>query len=431
MSLLQDILEYWVGRDDPFLISPVGELHVQDLSLRDLGHLDDIGRGDVVALIGDLNAISIANFLSLVDRGTVVVPLVRETVSSHEYYFDSALVDWIVHDRQAVKRTHRDENSLLSGLRRQGNPGLVLFTTGTTGRPKAILHDMSHFLRRYRTPRPALRTLGFLQFDHIGGINTLLHTIFNLGTIVSPRSRAISDVLEAIASHEVQVLPTTPTFLRLMLLSDCIPTLIPKSLEVITYGTERMDSSTLQIIADLLPDIDLRQTYGMSELGILRVKSKSRDSLFMKVGGEGVETRVVDDVLEIRSDSRMVGYLNADDPFSADGWYRTGDVVETSGEYLKMIGRVGDVINVGGLKFMASDVERVIMEIPSVEFVKVTAKENPITGQHVEADIQLQSSSELDESSLRDLLRLQLPKHMMPRRLVIKSLDFSHRHKRL
>ena len=62
-----------------------------------------------------------------------------------------------------------------------------------------------------------------------------------------------------------------------------------------------MDQPTLDELCKLLPQVDFRQTFGMSELGILRVKSEARDSLFMKIGGEGVETRVVNNVLQIRS----------------------------------------------------------------------------------------------------------------------------------
>ena len=98
-------------------------------------------------------------------------------------------------------------------------------------------------------------------------------------------------ILELCAKHEIEVLPTTPTFLRMMLMSGLIPEKMPESLKIITYGTERMDQPTLDALCKILPNIDFRQTFGMSELGIVRVKSKSRDSLFMKIGGEGVKTR--------------------------------------------------------------------------------------------------------------------------------------------
>jgi long-chain acyl-CoA synthetase len=122
----------------------------------------------------------------------------------------------------------------------------------------------------------------------------------------------------------------------------------------------------------------------MSELGIVRVKSEARDSLFMKIGGEGVETRVIDNVLEIRSKTRMVGYLNADSPFDSDGWYNSKDIVEERNGYYKITGRTSEVINVGGLKFMPSEVERVALQFAGVELVKAEGKPNPITGQHVE-----------------------------------------------
>ena len=273
-------------------------------------------------------------------------------------------------------------------MRDSAHAGLVLFSTGTTGRPKAILHDLTLFLKRFETPRPALRTLNFLLFDHIGGINILFHTLFNRGVAVAPEARTVASILDACGKYDVEVLPTTPTFLRMMLMSGAIPDRVPRCLKVITYGTERMDQPTLDELCKLLPEVDFRQTFGMSELGIVRVKSKARDSLFMKIGGEGVETRVLDNVLQIRSQSRMLGYLNAPSPFDAEGWYDTKDVVEADDGYYKVVGRVSDVINAGGLKFMASEVERVALQYPNVGLVKAYPKQNPITGEHVEMLVQ-------------------------------------------
>ena len=168
----------------------------------------------------------------------------------------------------------------------------------------------------------------------------------------------------------------------------------------------------------------------MSELGIVRVKSEARDSLFMKVGGEGVETRVVDSVLQIRSSSRMLGYLNAPSPFDAEGWYDTKDVVEVRGDYYKVTGRISDVINVGGLKFMASEVERVALQFPNVSLVKATPKSNPITGQHVELLVQPTSEDGIDRVALLDFLKDRLQPHMVPKRVRIESVAVGHRFKK-
>ncbi len=216
----------------------------------------------------------------------------------------------------------------------------------------------------------------------------------------------------------------------MMLMSGMIPDAVPPSLKIITYGTERMDQPTLDQLCELLPDIDFRQTFGMSELGIVRVKSQSRSSLFMKVGGEGVEIRVVDDELHIRSSTRMLGYLNAPSPFDPDGWYNTHDLVEVKGEYIKVVGRRSEVINVGGLKFMASEVEKVALEFPDVVLAKAVGRENPLTGQHVEITVQGQHGCELDKAELRKYFAEQLPRHMRPQRITVGGIEIGHRFKR-
>ena len=114
----------------------------------------------------------------------------------------------------------------------------------------------------------------------------------------------------------------------------------------------------------------------MTELGVVRVKNKARNSFFMKIGGEGVKTRVVNNILEIRSNTRMVGYLNEASPFDKEGWYNSNDIVEERDGFYKITGRANEVINVGGLKFLASEVERVALQFEGIEFVRAQGKSN-------------------------------------------------------
>ena len=386
--------------------------------------------GDVVALIGDFEPQSILTLLQLIDKRIILVPLTKDTVPQHEYFFESALVDVVI-DGFSVKRiVHKKKHKFLKQLRSKKHAGLVLFSTGTTGRPKAILHDLTLFMKRFETPRPTLKTINFLLFDHVGGINTLLHTFFNKGTVVAPKSRSVEDILATCVEHQIEVLPTTPTFLRMMLMSGLIPGSVPETLQIITYGTERMDQPTLDALCELLPKVDFRQTFGMSELGIVRVKSEARESLYMRIGGEGIKTRVVDNVLEIRSQTRMLGYLNADNPFDKDGWYNTKDIVEEREGYFKIIGRISEVINVGGLKFMASEVERAALQFKGVEHAKAEGKSNPITGQHVELTVQPALDNNIDKASLKAFLSSKLSNHMIPKRIKISMVSIGHRFKR-
>ena len=430
MKILEKLDKIWSGIDYPFLIHKGDELRFSEIASQSPVDLSEVRKGDVVAIIGDFNPSSILILLRLIDIGVIVVPLTVETRHEHKYFFESALVDVIIEGTEVKRRSHSQKHEFIEKLRELGHAGLVLFSTGTTGRPKAILHDLTLFLKRFETPRPTLRTINFLLFDHIGGINTLLHTLFNKGIVVAPESRTVDSILETCRKFKVEVLPTTPTFLRMMLMSGAVPSKVPDCLKVITYGTERMDQPTLDELCKLLPSVDFRQTFGMSELGIVRVKSEARDSLFMKVGGEGVETRVVDSVLQIRSSSRMLGYLNAPSPFDAEGWYDTKDVVEVKDGYYKVTGRISDLINVGGLKFMASEVERVALTFPNVSLVKASPKQNPITGQHVELLVQPINEHGVDKDSLLIFLKERLQPHMVPKRIRVENVAVGHRFKR-
>ncbi|MDB3873558.1 fatty acid--CoA ligase family protein [Pelagibacteraceae bacterium] len=430
MSILDKLSYRWNGIDRPFLIYSNRSLRYSEVINQKQFDLSEVKSGDVVALIGGFDPQSIFSLLKLIDKGAIIVPLTNDTKVQHDYFFNAAFVDVVIKGDEVKRISHSNKHKLIDTLRSKKHAGLVLFSSGTTGRPKAILHDMSVFMKRFETSRPTLKTLNFLLFDHIGGLNTLLHTLFNKGTVVVPNSRSVRDILAICNKYEIELLPTTPTFLRMILMSGLIPDNVSKSLRIITYGTELMDQPTLDALCELLPNIDFRQTYGMSELGIVRVKSEARNSLFMKVGGEGIETRVVHNVLEIRSKTRMLGYLNAKNPFDEEGWYNTKDIVEERDGYYKITGRTSEVINVGGLKFMASEVERIALQYKHVEHVKVEAKPNPITGQHVEITVQFSSISKVDKVGLKIFMAKKLPKHMIPKRIRAASVGVGYRFKK-
>ncbi len=340
-----------------------------------------------------------------------------------------SFAQWVIKGGAIEARPDRTEsNPLIRKIRFLRHPGIIFFSSGTTGRPKAILHDFQNFLARYATPRPALRTLNFLLFDHAGGINTLLHTLFNRGVTIVPSERSPEAIASDMVRHSVELLPATPTFLRMMLLAGVFEEDSYPDLRVITYGTERMDQGTLDTLCAKLPRVDFRQTYGLSELGVFQVKSRARDSLWMKVGGEGLETKIENGVLHIRSENRMLGYLNAPSPF-VDGWYDTGDLVEEHDGFIKVVGRAKEVINVGGLKILPGEVERIALLYPGVLRAKAHGVSNPITGQHIELTAEPKAGASLDRKTLMAHFRSHLQKQLCPHRITIGPVEVSHRFK--
>ena len=428
MRILAELGTRNEGNRQPFLIGPGGSLAFDDI--RGSADTGDIKAGDVVALIGDFDGPTIATMLELLDRGVILMPLTEGTRADHEYFFESGRAEWVIRD-DVVQRLapRREDHPLVEEVRHRGHPGIIFFSSGTTGRPKAILHDFNNFLERYSIQRPPLRALNFLLFDHAGGINTMLHTLFNRGVVIVPAERTPEILAADMVRHRVELLPATPTFLRMMLLSGVFDNVSFPDLRVITYGTERMDQGTLDRLCDKLPNVDFRQTYGLSELGVFQVRSRARDSLWMQIGGKGIETKVVDGVLHIRSENRMVGYLNAPSPF-VDGWYDTGDIVERDGDYIMVAGRAREILNVGGLKILPGEVERVALLHPDVLRAKVIGVPNPITGQHIEVTVEPREGASLDRRTMMTHFRSHLQKQLSPHKVTIGTVEVSHRFKK-
>ncbi len=360
-------------------------------------------RGSVVAIEADFSPSSTALLLALVQHGCVVVPLTESVRQQREEFLEIAQVEHSFQldsdDEPALETFGRvaDHEHYLE-LRDRGHAGLVLFSSGSTGKSKAAVHDFHPLLEKFHVERQRMVTISFLLYDHIGGVNTLLYTLSNRGTLVTVPERTPDAVMAAVEKNGVQLLPTSPTFLNLLLLSEAHQRHDLSSLELVTYGTEPMPETTLQRFHAQFPHIRLQQTYGLSEVGILRSKSKSSDSLWLKIGGEGFETRVVDGLLEIKARSAMLGYLNAPSPFTEDGWFQTGDSVEVDGEFYRILGRKSEMINVGGQKVYPTEVEGVIRLMDNVADVTVYGESNPIVGQIVCADVRVE-----DPESRREL----------------------------
>jgi acyl-CoA synthetase (AMP-forming)/AMP-acid ligase II len=196
-------------------------------------------------------------------------------------------------------------------------------------------------------------------------------------------------------------LPATPSFLTLLMASGLYAEFDLSSLKRITYGTEVMPQSTLDRVRAAFPAVNLQQTYGLSEVGVLRSQSRDDGSLWVRIGGEGFQTRIVDNVLWIKSDYAMVGYLNAPSEFDADGWFNTQDQVEVDGEYFRILGRVTDMINVGGQKVYPAEVESVILDLDNVQDVAVFGEKHSLLGQIVVAKIVLEQPEPVDSVKKR------------------------------
>jgi acyl-CoA synthetase (AMP-forming)/AMP-acid ligase II len=377
--------------------------------------------GDILAICGDYSPRLCALLLAAALNRNIIVPLSSAAASRRNRLMELAEVQFAVQfdsdDAWSVTRFDRiPSHPLFKQILERDAPGLVLFSSGSTGESKGSVLDFDRLLTKFEAPRPAYRTLVFLLLDHIGGINTLLHGLCNGGTIVTARERSPEAVCAAIEAHRIQLLPTTPTFLRLLLIADVIDRHDLSSLEIITYGTEPMPPSTLAAVRKALPWVRLKQTYGLSELGILPTRSRDSGSVWLKLGSAGYEHKILDGVLWIRSPNAMLGYLNAPSPFDAEGWFNTQDLVETDGEHIRILGRKSELINVGGEKVHPTEIENVLLQLDNIKDVIVRGQPNSVTGQVVAAKITVVVPEALDElrRRVRQFCRDRLERHKVP-----------------
>ena len=389
----------------------------------------EIQPGQAVSLEGEYGAEAISAFLALLENDNIIVPLTEAASAQHETFREIAGIEKrIVLDEPDAPiidlGTEPADNELYRALRERGAAGLVLFTSGSTGASKAVVHDLDVLLEKYQKQRQKLRTIVFLQLDHIGGVNTLFYTLANGGAVIAPGSRSAGDVCVAVEKYQAQLLPTSPTFLNLLLLSGEHEKHDLSSLTLITYGTEPMPESTLKRTHAAFPSAKLQQTYGSTELGILGSRSRSNSSLWVSVGGKGYETKIVDGTLRVRARTAMLGYLNAPSPFDEEGFVDTGDRVEVDGEWIRILGRESEIINVGGSKVHPAEVESVLLDLDEIEDASVSGKPHPILGQIVAARLQLKKP--MSPREVKQLIRRRcqdsLPAYAVPVKIEISEV---------
>lgn len=418
-----------VTEDRQYTYGDLLENYDKAMCLLQEGYPGGVSRGSVFCVRGEFTVETIGLMLALINHECIYVPLAKE-MKDVDYYIRTAQVEFF-YDALTHKLEQMEDavvtHPLLLSLKKEHKPGLIFFSSGTTGDPKAAVHDIIPYIHRFEKRGKTLRSMAFLLFDHMGGFNTIMHSISNGGLMVTLDKRTPDEICYAIEKYQLELLPASPTFLHMLLLGRYYEKYDLSSLKLISYGTEPMPEFTLSRLHMVFPEVKLKQTYGLTELGVMRTESKSSDSLWVKIGGdEHHQTKVVDGILYIKSDMAMMGYLNAEAPFDKDGWYNTGDKVEMDGEYFLIKGRDSELINVGGQKVYPAEVESILLEIDGILDVAVKGVSNPIMGQVVAANIYKDEG--VDDTwlkgKIKEVCRQRLEKYKRPMKVQFSDHPF-------
>lgn len=393
----------------------------------------------VVAIIGDYSFYNLALFFALFENKNIIVPITTTVKKIQDEFIEESFCQYVIKTQEKKllidKLEQNSSHEMIDSLKAISNAGLVLFSSGSTGKPKAMIHNLDNLINSYEDKKEkSMNMLVFLMFDHIGGLNTVFNALSMGTTLIIPKNRDAKNICELIETYKIMVLPSSPTFLNLILISGEYEKYDLKSLRLITYGTETMPQSLLIKLKEAFPKVKFLQTFGTSETGISTTSSKSSDSLFMKIEDEKSEFKIVDNELWLKSKTQVLGYLNASmESFTSDGWFKTGDLVEELEDgYLKIIGRSKEVINVGGQKVLPSEVESVILSMSQISDCMVYSEKNIITGQTVVCDVVLKVDCENIKKELRLFCKDKLEAYKIPTKVnVVEKTNFSDRFKKI
>ena len=232
----------------------------------------------------------------------------------------------------------------------------------------------------------------------MGGFNTLVSSLISQSELVLTENRNPQEICKLIEKFKVSVLSTTPTFLNLMLGSGLHKAFNLNSLKKVTYGTEVMNEAVLIKLVKIFPKVKFKQTYGLTEIGVIPTKSEAKDSLFFKISSDKVRTRIIKDVLYIKCESEMKGvvkFINGKNPKienHVSEWFCTDDKVVKKGEYIKILGRNTDIINVGGEKIYPIEVEAALYKLDYVNSAVAFKKPHRLLGNIVAVRVVLKQN---------------------------------------
>ena len=392
----------------------------------------------VVVILGDYSFYNLALFFALYENKNIIVPITSNIKKVQDDFIEESFCQTIIKTDeknlliQNLKTTF--SHNMIDNLREKNSSGLILFSSGSTGKPKAMVHNLDTLIDSFKDKKEkSMNMLVFLMFDHIGGLNTVFNALCMGACLIIPKIKDAKTICELIEKYKIMVLPSSPTFLNLILISQEYKNYDLSSLRMITYGTETMPQSLLLKLKEVFPKVKFLQTFGTSETGISTTSSKSSNSLFMKLEDINGEYKIVENELWLRSKTQVLGYLNASmDSFTSDGWFKTGDLVEVDGEYIKIIGRAKEVINVGGQKVLPAEVESIILEMEEISDCMVYAEQNAITGQTVVCDVVLNKNIENIKKRVRVFCKDRLDTYKIPTKVnVVDKTNFSDRFKKI
>lgn len=298
---------------------------------------------------------------------------------------------------------------------------IFMFTSGTTGKPKRIVHSVDTLTRTVKKNDALQNCIWAFAYNptHIAGIQVFFQALFNKNTLIDVFKQSRNIVYEALEKYNVTHISATPTFYRLILPFDREFVNVKR----ITFGGEKSDYKLYEKVKELFPNSKITNIYASTELGTLL---HANGELFTIPEVLKNDVFIRDNELFVRA--KLLG--KSDDLVIEDGMYRTGDVVEIisiNPITFKFKTRISDYVNIGGYKVNVQEVEEVLSSVDGVLMASVTVKVNSVLGNMLIANVVSDfTNSELSEKTIKIILKEKLQEFKIPRIIkIVKELEFT------
>src|SRR3954470_20309339 len=320
---------------------------------------------------------------------------------------------------------------------------VILYTSGTTGKPKGAELTHSNLLRNSKGVSEKLGEmsaddvlLGALPLFHSFGQTCTMNSAVSVGATVTMLPRFDPDkALQIIDRDKATLFQGVPTMYNAMLHSESCETADCSSLRICMSGGAAMPAELMRAFEEKFGCIIL-EGYGLSETSpVASFNHPDRERKPGSIGTpiEGVEMQVWDDdgneveqgevgEIVIRGHNIMKGYWNRDDAnkeaITEDGWFRTGDMAKVDEDgYFFIVDRKKDLIIRGGYNVYPREIEEVLYEHPAIQEAAVIGVPHEELGEEVGAAVVLKEGESADEDELKSYVKDQVAAYKYPRKI--------------
>jgi acyl-coenzyme A synthetase/AMP-(fatty) acid ligase len=343
------------------------------------------------------------NFLIALTRNLPIV-LIDEDIKSSELSIDEKLIN---QPEKILSVSFKSLNSLIDNVF-NSNSDIIMYTSGTTGQPKKVVHKILSLARNVRYSEKYNNQIWGFAYNptHMAGTQVFLQAFRNKNTLINIFKLSRKEIYNAIEKYQITHISATTTYYRLLLpFENNFP-----SITRITFGGEKSEVKLHQTIASIFPNAKINNIYASTEAGTIFATKGEYFYIPDYIKGK---VKIKDD--EVLLHKTLLG--KSDNIKLDEDFYHTGDLIEwyDDEKYLfKFKGRKNELINVGGYKVNPSEVEDALSTIPQIKQSVVYGKSNSVLGTILCADIVL--INHIAENEIRMELSKILQNYKIPRR---------------